>query len=45
LSELKRIIMEAWKREIEELAGTELKEYPPAIRFPFKIDPEQLALE
>jgi predicted nucleotidyltransferase len=37
--------LEAWKRKIEELTGTELKEYPSAIRFPFSIDPSQLTLE
>jgi predicted nucleotidyltransferase len=37
--------LEAWKRKIEELTGTELKEYPSVIRFPFGIDPAQLTLE
>jgi predicted nucleotidyltransferase len=37
--------LEAWKRKIEELTGEELKEYPSVIRFPFKIDPDQLTLE
>jgi predicted nucleotidyltransferase len=37
--------LEAWKRKIEELTGTELKDSPSTIRFPFRIDPDQLTLE
>jgi predicted nucleotidyltransferase len=37
--------LEAWKKKIEELMGEELKGYPSVIRFPFRIDPDQLTLE